>query len=119
MLARKEIVKNSRPVEVDKVSTPEWSHEGDKEAHVYVRSLSGTLADELFRLVEKDADNKAKMMAEICILGVCDEGGARHFQDGDLQSLMDGPFAPLKRCSEAVLSFNGFTEEGDEEIAGN
>ena len=97
-------------LQVRKVDTPEWGGEG----HVYVRALSAGDAADVQRLAadqQAGKANEAEVMVGWCILGICDGGGKRLFDDADTVALLKGPLMPIQRCTTAIMELNHITEE--------
>lgn len=84
---------------VEKVPFPELG------VDVFVRKLSEAE-------VRQALDNKTDAFA-VC-KGVCDEHGARVWEDVDLDSIAQQPFEFNHRIAMAVVKFNGLDGSGDD-----
>ena len=106
MLGREEILKADERLKLVKVSVPEWTTEGAKDPHVWVRQLSAGVA---LSVAEKFSDEDADKseIVDWCIIGVCDDKGEPIFAETDRPALLRGPVAPLMRCSQAIADING------------
>ena len=115
------------PIQVEKVSTPEWSELN----HVHVRKLDGVLLQLTQQLIETyDRDRKesnaeqngrmtdAQLIYKLFIVFVCDDTGASVFDDADMPKVLKLAFGPVERCVNAGLDFNHMTEEAATKMRG-
>lgn len=118
-LTAEEIKAGSRAkLKTNKVSTPEWAEAAVKNPHVYVRTVSALAISLMQRIRELPIflkDENAAGVVGWCVSCVCDEEGARLFDESDCEWLANGDFAPVNRCCAAAQELNG----SDKETAGN
>jgi hypothetical protein len=87
--------------------------------HVYVRQVSAaqmkTIGD-LGQAVQDGSGDATEAVVTPFILGVCDEKGARLFDEDDREAIgSELEFPVLQRCLEALMELNELTEEGEKE----
>lgn len=118
MITKKDI-KVAKP-KTRKIATPEWRDNG----HVFIRKLSGVQVGVVQELIArhshdaKDASAKdngsmtdTRLLAELCIVLVCDADAEPLLEAKDVTALLEGPYAPIERCVMAGLDFNHLTED--------
>lgn len=96
-----------------KVPMPEFG----KDKYVFARTFSVDTMLEGQRMQEALADDDAKSgraMAGFCVLGLCDDKGARLYTLDDIDALCQWPFATLARCADAVSAINSDLTEAAE-----
>ena len=104
---------NAQGVPLRKVSLPEW---GD-DAHVFIRPMPARIGELFANLKEGDDEAEHEATQRALIACVCNEDGSALFSDGDDVHAM--PIVAFKRLADAIVTYNGMTDEGAAELAGN
>ena len=100
------------------VSVPEWGGE------VYVRCLTATERDDWEASVMHMEGNKTKanlhnLRAKLVARTVCDEAGARLFEDADVATLGAKSAAALDRLYTVAARLSKISKTDEEELLGN
>ena len=110
MLSREEILAIEDRV-TEEVDVPQW---GGK---VFVRSLDGPEAAELFRLTEKSPSGADRsFMVALVICATVDAEGRRLFTIQDAPTLARKNYAALQRVYAVAARLSGFSQEGRAEL---
>ncbi len=111
MLQREHILGLSRTLATEAVEVPEWG------GQVHVRELT---AGERDRFEVQVSDSKrANFRARLAVFAVCDDKGARLFQESDIPELAQLPSAGLVRVCEVALRINKFSDGQIKELEKN
>jgi hypothetical protein len=100
------------------VSVPEWG------GTVCVRTMTGAERDqfeaEMLRTRGTSAENKlANIRARLCVLTICDDNGARLFNDGDVVALGAKSAAALDRCFTVAQRLSKYSAGDVDDLAKN
>jgi hypothetical protein len=108
MLGKDQIVKaQDRPLQA--VDVPEWG------GQVNVRALSVRDMERLYTGKRGDAEASAV----VAMLAICDDQGARVFDDADLALLMDRHAGAVQRIAGVALGLSGLGVKAVEDTRGN
>ena len=116
LLSREQILEAADRTTQD-VEVPEWG------GTVRVRSLSGSERDDYEAgIVQLRGDGSRKFTlqnarARLVSLSICDESGARVFQDSDIAALGAKSAAALERVFDVARNLSGLSEKDVEELA--
>lgn len=99
-----------------KVQTPEWAEDGID--CVYIRRLGADVYPEVQRTAERHKRDAAKLteaelLAEWCVIGLCNAKGKQLFQKRDAKVLAKAPLTLLERCAMAFMKSSGLSERAD------
>lgn len=114
MLSRDQIIKAS-DTRTAPVAVPEWG--GD----ICVRVLSGAERDRLEAAMQPDKNgrkNYEQFRARFAALVICDESGARLFEDKDVPALGAKSSVVLDRIMEAGMRINAMSQADVTDLVG-
>lgn len=94
------------------IDVPEWG------GQVFLRAMSGKDRDSFENELvnEKQTGRIANMRALLCVRVICDESGARIFDDGDVAALGEKSAPALARVFTAATKLNGIGSEAVAEV---
>lgn len=103
------------------VAVPEWAN-GDPEAGVYIRTMSGTERDQFEEDISKTKGKKTEInfkniRARLVAMTACDENGKPIFTNID--KLGEKSSKALDRCFGVAQRLNGMTDKDVEGLAKN
>lgn len=106
--------------EYSEVPVPEWAN-GDKEAKVRIRSMSGSERDRYEESCAKfkngqPVPNMVNARARLVAWTIVDEEGKREFSDSDILKLGGKSSKALDRVFEASAKLSGITQSDIEEL---
>lgn len=115
-LSKKQIIE-SKDITMEKVFVPEWA-DGDPEAYVMVKALTGAEQDEFEKSILKNRGGKGKPQFDLtnyrakrAAFCMCDDDGNRLFTAADIPDLAGKSGKALQRVLEADRKLNGDAEE--------
>lgn len=116
LTAQQILAANDLPPPV-RVEVPEWG-EG---AYVMVRSLSAKERDEWENWCSKaqKRENTVGIRAKLCIMCICDEQGARVFDDKQMDTLGAKSAVPIDRIWSAARDANALSAKDVKELEKN
>lgn len=102
----------------ESVDVPEWG------GMVYVRSMSASERDAFEQSVSLGSNgsiarNLNNIRARLAVLCLCDESGARMFEDSEAETLGRKSAAALDRIFEVARRLNALTDSDVEELRKN
>jgi hypothetical protein len=115
-LTREEILNTKTTTGTRTVAIPEWG------GTFYVRVMSARERDrfETEHLRLKEAGHETEnFRARLCVTCLCDESGARVFQDADANAIGDQSADILQRVFDVASPLNGFSPKDVEELTKN
>lgn len=114
-MLNRDAILNADDLPRELVEVPEWG------GNVYVRTLRGNERDNFEQSIvgKKQKTSLDNVRARFAVLTICDESGKRLFSDADAKALGDKSAAALDRVFAVSQRLNGFSQEDQEDLAGN
>jgi hypothetical protein len=116
----KDQILSADDTEYDTVKVPEWA-EGDPEAYVRIRSMSGSERDRYEESCARlkngqPVPNMVNARARLVAWTVVDDDGKREFSDSEILKLGGKSSKALDRVFEASAKLSGITPQDVEEL---
>lgn len=111
-----------------RVDVPEWAPTGTapEDSFVFVRVMSGTDIDQYENYFRKHSDGEklvsvtfSQFRAFACALAMCDESGARLFDEADAEALTKKSAVAMKRVFAKFQKVNALDAKAIEELEKN
>ena len=114
-MLNRDAILNADDLPRELIEVPEWG------GSVYVRTLRGNERDNFEQSIvgKKQKTSLDNVRARFAVLTICDESGKRLFSDADAKALGDKSAAALDRVFAVSQRLNGFSQEDQEDLAGN
>lgn len=117
-LTKEQILAAAEKREIEELDVPEFG------GSVFVRGLTSGERDHyessvMQRRGKELVPNLTNARAKLVVLALCDEKGARTFEDRDISSLGKLPARGVQRVFDKARDLAGLTDEDVEELEGN